>query len=173
MNFLKTFNEYIDSIEEMLNTPQPINWKINIDDIAGYFTVRNKKYKISVIKQIGENYSFTFAYDNEGNWYYYLSNLGIGGFAVLSTITFAMDYIYEKYNPNSIIFSAVDDSDTRKNLYKQHCEMFCKKHDCLFTNRGSSGKLIFLLYKKDLPNKEKEEIMQSVIKIAEVGKTSY
>jgi hypothetical protein len=170
MDLIKTLNEYFDTVEESLNSVENINWQGSSNELIGCFQVGNNKYRIECIKQIGNNYTYTFSYFINDEWSYELTNLGIGGFSVLSTVIYGMDHLYNKYCPNSIIFSTIDDSDTRKRLYRSHCDRFCKKNNYKLSNRGDSKNLLFVLFKDNISETEKEEIFDSSKKIIEQGK---
>jgi hypothetical protein len=170
MNIIKQFNNYIDLVEESLNSPVDINCEVNTNEIFGYFSVDNKRYRIEFLKQIGNNWSYSFSYLVETSWSYNISHSGVSGFSVLSTIKSGLYEMYENYNPNSIIFSAIDSSDSRKRLYKSFCQDFCQDKNLSFSNRGDNDHQIFLMLKNSLEVNEKEEIMQSIKKIIEIGK---
>jgi len=170
MDLIKRFNDYFDKIEEALNTPAEINWQEGQEALIGFFEVDGNKYRIECLKQIGNNYSYSFAIFKDGNWSYELTNIGRSGFSVLATITVGLEHLYQKRTPNSIMFSAVDNNDTRKRLYKSHCDKFCAKHGYKLSNRGNEMQVLFLMFNDNLNDEQKEEIMQSVQKIVEEGK---
>jgi hypothetical protein len=172
MDLMKIFNEYFDKIEESLDNPSQINWIINNNSYIGEFTIDNVEYRIEYVKQIGNNWSYSFSYfDNDKNiWSYNISHKGSGGFGVLSTVKSGFYHLYDKTNPNSIIFSAIDSSNTRKRLYQSFCEEFCKNNNWIFSNRGSDNKRIFVMFNNDIINLDKEEVFLSVQKIVELSK---
>jgi hypothetical protein len=172
MDLMNRFNEYFDKIEESLDNPSQINWIINNNSYIGEFTIDNVEYRIEYVKQIGNNWSYSFSYfDNDKNiWSYNISHKGSGGFGVLSTVKSGFYHLYDKTNPNSIIFSAIDSSNTRKRLYQSFCEEFCKNNNWIFSNRGSDNKRIFVMFNNDIINLDKEEVFLSVQKIVELSK---
>lgn len=170
MNLLKKFNEYIDKVEESLDSPVEITWLNANKSYAGMFIVDDINYKIEYIQQIGNNFSYTFSIEKDGYWSYDISHSGTGGFKVLSTVKKGLYDIYDMTKPNSIIFSAIDDSETRKRLYQQFCEEFCRKKNWNFSNRGTDNKRLFLMFNEQISDSEKEEVMKSVQKIVEFGK---
>lgn len=170
MNLVKKLNDYFNLIEESINSPREITWENLENSLIGYFYIDNIKYRIECLNQIGNNYSYSFSYLNNNKWKYELSNLGTSGFSVLSTISIGVDYLQNKYNPNSIIFSAIDDSDVRKRLYEKKCKQFCDKYNYKLSNRGNDDKIIFVLFKDNISISEKEEIFNSVKKVIEQGK---
>ena len=62
MDLMKRFNEYFNKIEESLTNPSQINWLINNNSYIGNFTVDDVEYKIEYLKQIGNNWSYSFSY---------------------------------------------------------------------------------------------------------------
>ena len=145
---MKRFNEYFDKIEESLDNPSQISWIVNNNSYIGEFTIDNVEYRIEYVKQIGNNWSYSFSYFDidKNTWSYNISHKGSGGFGVLSTIKSGLYHLYDKKNPNSIIFSAIDSSDTRKRLYQSFCEEFCKNNNWIFSNRGSDDKRLFVMF---------------------------
>lgn len=170
MNIIKEFNNYISLVEESLDSPVDISWEFNTNEIFGYFSVDDKKYRIEFLKQIGNNWSYSFSYLSENSWSYNITHSGVSGFSVLSTIKSGLYEMYKNFNPNSIIFSAIDNSNSRKRLYKSFCQDFCQVNSLNFSNRGDDHHQIFLMFRNDLESNEKEEIMLSVKKIIEIGK---
>lgn len=170
MNLINRFNDYFDRIEESLDSPQKVKWMESDDSLMGFFKVGNIKYRIECIKQIGNNYSYSFSFLNNEKWEYDLNNIGSDGLKVLSTIMYGIDYLYDTFSPNSIIFSAIDKSDTRKRLYKIYCDKFCIKNDYKLSNRGNEDMVMFILFNDKVSDMEKEEIFGSVKKIIEDGK---
>ena len=59
---MKRFNEYFDKIEESLDNPSQINWIINNNSYIGEFMIDNVEYRIEYVKQIGNNWSYSFSY---------------------------------------------------------------------------------------------------------------
>jgi hypothetical protein len=169
MNLIDKFNEYFNKLQESLNSPQDISWVKDFDNFIGNFEINDNKYRIEYLKQIGENYSYSFSILKDGKWSYDVSNIG-DGFKVLSTITNGISFLFEKTNPDSITFSAIDENDTRKRLYERFCNDFCKKNNFKLSNRGTEEIIIFVLFNDMLSNDRKELIFQSVKKIIEEGK---
>jgi hypothetical protein len=175
MNLLKKFNDYFDLLEESFNTPYPVNWTISNNNMIGLFTSKNGiEYKISCYKQIGNNWSFTFHWFNSeiDKWDSELIKISNDQFGVLSTIRDSMYELYGKKTPNSIIFSAIDKNELRKSLYKKFSNEFCYKNNYDFINRSTNYRDIFVLLKKNLSDSDREDIMTSVIKIIEIGKSN-
>jgi hypothetical protein len=172
MDLMKRFNEYFNKIEESLTNPSQINWLINNNSYIGNFTVDDVEYKIEYLKQIGNNWSYSFSYfDIDKNiWSYNISNKGSSGFSVLSTVKFGLYYLYDKTKPNSIIFSAIDSSNTRRRLYQSFCEEFCKNNNWNFSNRGSDEKRLFVMFNNNISDSDKEEVFLSVQKVVELNK---
>ena len=169
---MKRFNEYFDKIEESLDNPSQINWIINNNSYIGEFMIDNVEYRIEYVKQIGNNWSYSFSYFDidKNTWSYNISHKGSGGFVVLSTVKSGLYHLYDKTNPNSIIFSSIDSSDTRKRLYQSFCEEFCKNNNWIFSNRGSVDKRLFVMFNNDISDSDKEEVFLSVQKIVELSK---
>ena len=93
MDLIKRFNDYFDKIEEALNTPAEINWQEGQEALIGFFEVDGNKYRIECLKQIGNNYSYSFSIFKDGNWSYELTNIGRSGFSVLATITVGLEHL--------------------------------------------------------------------------------
>ena len=169
---MKRFNEYFDKIEESLDNPSQINWIINNNSYIGEFMIDNVEYRIEYVKQIGNNWSYSFSYFDidKNTWSYNISHKGSGGFVVLSTVKSGLYHLYDKTNPNSIIFSSIDSSDTRKRLYQSFCEEFCINNNWIFSNRGSDDKRLFVMFNNDISDSDKEEVFLSVQKIVELSK---
>lgn len=172
MNLIEKFDEYFNKIGESLDSSLDINWSVIKNGYLGQFNVDDWNYKIEYLKQIGNNWSFSFSYfDKDKNiWSYQISHKGTSGLNVLSTIKEGLYNMYNFTKPNSIIFSAIDSSDTRKRLYQSFCEEFCQKNNWKFSNRGNNDSQIFVMFDDSVSNEHKEEIMQSVKKIVETGK---
>jgi hypothetical protein len=172
MDLMKRFDEYFDKIEESLDNPSQINWIINNNSYIGEFTIDNVEYRIEYVKQIGNNWSYSFSYfDFDNNiWSYNIRHKGSSGFRVLSTVKYGLYYLYDKTNPNSIIFSSIDSSDTRKRLYQSFCEEFCKNNNWNFSNRGSDEKRLFFMFNNNITDSDKEEVFLSIQKIVELSK---
>ena len=172
MDLMKRFNEYFDKIEESLDNPSQINWIINNNSYIGEFMIDNVEYRIEYVKQIGNNWSYSFSYFDidKNTWSYNISHKGSVGFVVLSTVKSGLYHLYDKTNPNSIIFSSIDSSDTRKRLYQSFCEEFCKNNNWIFSNRGSDDKRLFVMFNNDISDSDKEEVFLSVQKIVELSK---
>jgi hypothetical protein len=172
MDLIKRFNDYFNKLEEALNTPSEIDWSKENNNLIGFFDINDIKYKIECLKQIGNNYAYLFSfYDTELNdWSFRLTNKGLDSFKVLSTIKEGLNYVFKNLNPNSVIFSAIDNSDSRKRIYLTFCETFCKENSLLFLDKGTNDRKIYLLYKDNLSSVDKEEIMESLIKVIEIGK---
>lgn len=169
MNLLEKFEEYFLHLEESLSTPSKVDWIQTDKNYIGYFEINNRKYRIEYLKQIGENYSFSFSYFKDEYWNYEITNIG-NGFRVLSTIIESIDYLYNQTKPDSIIFSAIDDNTTRKRLYEKYCKDFCRKYNFKLSNRGNDKMIMFVLFDDNISNDRKEYIFQSAKKIVEEGK---
>lgn len=175
MNLIKKINNYFNTLEESFNTPYLVNWDIDNYKMIGLFTSKNSiNYKITCHIQIGNNWSFTFHWFNDdlNKWDSELIKVSNDQFAVLSTIRDSMYELFNIKNPNSIIFSAVDNNELRKSLYKKFSNDFCSKNNYEMINKSTNHRDIFVLLKKNLSDLDKEDIMNSVIKIIEIGKSN-
>lgn len=172
MDLIKKFNEYFNKLEEALNSPSDIRWITENENLIGLFEINDTKYKIECLKQIGNNYAYMFSFYNTeiNDWSFKLNNKGLDSFKVLSTIKEGLNCVFKTLNPNSVIFSAIDNSDSRKRIYLTFCETFCKENSLLFLDKGTKERKIYLLYKDNLLSEDKEEIMSSLIKVIEIGK---
>ena len=171
MNLIKKFNDYIDIVEESLDSPVIVSWRIDDDDsLVGYFEIDDIVYKIECFKQFGNNWSYSFSFLDGNNWSFELNNSNKSIFRVLSTIQTNIYYLYEQKNPNSILFSAIDSNDTRKRLYSSVCTKFCKDKNLNLSNRGNDDYIMYLIFKKDLSDIDKGNVFKSVKKVIEQGK---
>jgi hypothetical protein len=170
MNLIKKFEDYFKEINEAFNTDVDITWIETNDNMLGTFKVDENIFKIECYRQIGNNWSYSFCIYKNNIWSYDIADLGKNGFSVLSAVIKGLNYLYNKQYPNSIMFSAIDDSNTRKRLYEKFCNDFCKKHDYKLSNRGNDSKVFFILFKDGISENEKEEIFNSVKKVIENGK---
>jgi hypothetical protein len=149
MDIIKRFNDYIYSVLESLNSNIDIDWIKSENEIYGYFYVNDIKYRLEFIKQIGNNWSYSFSYEKDNKYLYEIpTELRFDGFKVLSAVKNGLYYLYELIKPNSIIFSAIDSSDTRKRLYKNFCKSFSDDMNLNMTNRGTEEKQVYLLFDK-------------------------
>jgi hypothetical protein len=168
---IKDFNLYFDKIEVALQSPQDINWENTDDSLIGLFEVNNTEYKIKCLKQVGNNWTFSFYYlDNDNEWSIEMKNDGINSFKVLPTIQNSIKYLYNLVKPNSIIFSAIDSNETRKRLYLNFCKSFCDEIGFKFSNRGNEDLMLYVLFNDNISDNDKDDIMHSVKKIIEIGK---
>lgn len=171
MSIIEKFNSYFDKLEEAIKSIQNIDWKSNDDSLIGLFEVNNTQYKIECIRQISNNWTYSFYYlDDDGYWSTQMKNDGINSFKVLSTIEAGIKYLYYNKNPNSIIFSAIDSNDTRKRLYHNFCVKFCNDIGFILKSNGLGDKMLYILFNNNLKDNDKDDIMSSVKKIIEIGK---
>jgi len=169
VNLVDRFNDYFSKIEEALSSPQDISWNFSDESSVGFFDINGVKYRIEYLKQIGNNYSYSFSIFKGGNWIYDISEDG-NVFKVLSTIIHALELLFNKTGPDSIIFSAIDDNVTRKRIYERYCKDFCQKYNYKLSNRGNEKFVMFVMFDNTLLDDRKEDIFQSVKKVIEIGK---
>jgi hypothetical protein len=168
---IKDFNLYFDKIEEALQSSKDINWDKTNNSLTGLFEVNNTQYKIKCLKQVGNNWTFSFYYlDNNNDWSIEMKNDGINSFKVLPTIQNGIKYLYNITKPNSIIFSAIDSNENRKGIYLNFCKSFCDEIGFKFSNRGNNDLMIYVLFDDNISDIDKDDIMYSVKKIIEIGK---
>jgi len=171
MSFIKKFDDYLNKLDEALNSNININWIETNTTLIGEFEVNDSKYEIECKKQISNNWTFSFFYlDDNGDYISSMKNDGINMYKVLSAIKTGFYYLYDAKSPNSIIFSAIDDSNTRKRLYTSFCETFCKEKKMKFLNKGNSKYIIYVLFNDSLNQNEKDNILYSLQKIIELYK---
>lgn len=171
MNLLKKFDEYFNSISEALNNPIDIDWKENDNiQMIGYFEINDSIYKIESKRQIGNNWSFSFYYLNDGRWETQLKNDSKNTFRVLATIKKSIYHLFDSKTPNSIIFSAIDNNDTRKRLYLGFCNEFCRNTNWTISNNGTEDHQLYLLFNNNLDEQDKLEMLDSVKKVIEESK---
>ena len=75
MDLIKKFNEYFDKIEESINSPKSIDWENTEGEYIGKFSVEDIDYRIGYLRQIGNNWSYSFSYFdiNKNIWSYEIS----------------------------------------------------------------------------------------------------
>lgn len=170
MDLIKKLDDYFLMVEESLDKPMDIGWKKVGSDVFGIFDVNSTIYKIEFIKQVGNNFSFSFCWKNGQEWDYKMTNLEKGKFYVLSTIVSALNHLFREYNPDSILFSAIDTSNTRKRLYKIYCQDFCKEINYKLIDRGNERMIMYIIFDDKISDNKKEDIFLSAQKIVEQGK---
>ena len=173
MKKLDSFFKYLNNINEILDNPSSINWKNINNDYIGEFNIGKDEYRIECFKQVGNNYSFSFSYYDGTDWTNDITNIG-NQFKVMATIVDGIDFILSK-NYDSIIFSVIDENETRINLYDLHCKTiekrdglkYYKKSSKVSTNKGIKELYMFILYKENI---NQNDLMESVKKIIVSGK---
>jgi hypothetical protein len=168
-NLIEKFDEYFNKIEESLNSSVDINWIGKDKNYIGHFEISGEKYRIEYLLQIGNNYSYSFSIYKDNRWTYDISNSG-NPLSVLSTVVKGIEYLFNETKPDSIIFTAIDDNQTRKSLYEKYCNDFCIKNDYRLSNRGNDKMMMFVLFDDKLDIDKKDLIFQSAKKIIEIGK---
>jgi hypothetical protein len=63
-----------------------------------------------------------------------------------------------------------DENAARKRLYSSFCTKFCKEKNLNLSNRGNDDYIMYLIFKKDLSDIDKENVFKSVKKVIEQGK---
>jgi len=171
MDLIRKFNEYISIVQESLDSPEIVSWRVNDDSsLIGYFEIDNIIYKIESYKQIGNNWTYSFSSLENNKWCFELKAVGNIAFRILATIKSNLYFLYEQKKPNSIIFSAIDSNDTRKRLYSYFCERFCNEKGLTLSNRGNGDYILYLIFNNNLDLVDKDDIFKSVQKVIEKGK---
>ena len=140
MDLEKELNNYIDTIVDLYNTPQNIKWGVESDKVIGLFSIDNKKFKI-----VYDNSLITLYMLCEDNWNQNITNMGIYGFSLLSTVMFGVNYLYKTYNLTKINFKTIDDSKTRLLLYKHEFIKFCHLNNLTFIDNCKENELNIIL----------------------------
>ena len=167
MNFLQKLDSFFNKIEESLDNPLPIKW-IKHNDWVGIFKTDKNEYRIS-IKNYGNNiwrYKF-YLYENN-KLSVNLTEFDYDKFKVLSTVINSFNQFIDEINPDSIIFGAQSDSDSRIKLYSHFASTIKKKYgyQLLEKPKGNSKDVnptLFILYKTDINKEILYKTIQNII----------
>jgi hypothetical protein len=155
MKRIKKYNDldiFWKEINESYENPESIRWIENENKLIGLFIVNNEIYKIECDLYDHDIWTYKFMkYDTiSGQFIMYL--IGDIGFkdkmTILGTIRKGMEYIIIEKSPNSLIFSALDDSVGRKKLYERFSEEIVNKYGFKYKTSLQNDKQIFILYKR-------------------------
>ena len=152
MDYLKKLDEYFIMIEEAFDNPFNINWITKNNLLLGAFKLNNNLYTIKC-KNYGDNFwSFRFDFFNSDTKQFSseLTNNNKDVFRVLPTIKQAFYHLFDTTNPICIIFGAVDNSSSRRSIYKKFSNQFCKEKDWLLFDKSYLNMNLFALYDKNL-----------------------
>lgn len=156
MKYLK-YNQEYQSILETLDKPSIINWTIDSHSMRGKFYVNREKYvilsKTNPKCEDINSWNFKFYWNDGGDIIYSLSNLGAGKFKVMATIVEGFKNLMEIKKPDSIIFSANLEEDSRVKLYNRLMEEAIStwgfKLNKFPHQSGDSHLLTYILYKNE------------------------
>lgn len=151
---MKHIDEYMDFLIEAYNTPVDIDWEIG-PPLVGRFKVLDLDYKIYSDVVINGFMTYKFKYKKDETYSDQLLNKGGYKISVIPTIKSGLDFILNDIKPNGVIFSALDESKGRKNIYDRYCksvdtniwDVYSKIYDdkkiWVIYKKGISGDIVF------------------------------
>ena len=149
-NLTESFRRKFKKIYDAFNIPVEIDFQETLLGYRGEFVVNNNNYKINS-NFVKHNFlTFKFSrYDNYKNEYTQELFNDKSKFRVIPTIQTAISYIIDK-SESGVIFTALDKSIGRKNLYKKFCIEFCESNN-LYTHYifGYDNITLYMIYRKD------------------------
>lgn len=168
--FIKGMDDFFVMLKEAFNSPLPIKWIDNTNELIGLFTINDNVYQINCVEKSDGIWKYDFYIVEKSDDNIVLSPELTGKekdkFRVLPTILNGLDALIEKKSPMSIIVGATDKSRGRKKLYESHLKDLSIKKGYEFYTRVyqssddiSDTKQIFVLYKEDI----NKDILSKVI----------
>ena len=155
---MEKLDEYMDFLIDVYNTPVNINWEIG-PPLVGRFKVSDLDYKIYSEVIINGFMTYKFKYKKNDTYSDQLLNNGNYKISVIPTIKSGIDFILNEIKPNGVIFSALDDSMGRKNIYDRYCKTIDNNIWNVYSKTYDNNK-IWVIYKKEISS----EIIFDVIK---------
>jgi hypothetical protein len=148
-NDIQKFEEYCSSMYEAFNSPLSISWEMDENSLTGFFSIGDDYYKISCLEYDFNIWTYKFfILDKNKNEFSQTSKGDPNNkLKVLSTIRFGMEYLINSENPNSLIFMAADDSESRKKIYFSFVEELEKKFNYKLISNRKWNYQIYILYK--------------------------
>lgn len=148
-NDIQKFEEYFSSVYEAFNSPLNIVWEGGEKSLIGFFSIDNDYYKISCLEYDFNIWTYKFfILDKNKNEFSQTSKGDANNkLKILSTIRTGMEYLINLKNPNSLIFMAADDSESRKKIYFSFAEELEKKFNYKILSNKKGNYQIYILYK--------------------------
>lgn len=148
-NDIQKFEEYFSSVYEAFNSPLNIVWEGGEKSLIGFFSIGSDYYKISCLEYDFNIWAYKFfILDKNKNKFSQTSKGDANNkLKVLSTIRTGMEYLINLKNPNSLIFMATDDSESRKKIYFSFAEELEKKFNYRILSNKKGNYQIYILYK--------------------------
>lgn len=145
----KDLDIFWKEINESYNSPVDIRWINKSKKLIGLFIVKNEIYKIECDLYNHNIWTYKFMkYDiDSGQFIMYLIGNVKDKMTILGTIRKGMEYLIIEKSPNSLILSALDDSDGRKKLYDRFSEEIVNKYGFKYKSSLQNDKQIYILYK--------------------------
>ena len=145
-------DKFWKDINESYENPESIRWIEKSNKLIGLFIVNNEIYKIEYDLYNHNIWTYKFMkYDIISGQFimYLIGNVDVKDkMKILGTIRKGMEYLIIEKSPNSLIFSALDDSGGRKKLYERFSEEIVNKYGFKYKTSLQNDNQIFILYKK-------------------------
>jgi hypothetical protein len=160
---VEKFEKYLSSLYEAFNSPLDISWVEGEKSLNGFFSIGSDYYKISCIEYDFNIWVYKFYILDKKEVEFSQTSKGDSNnkMRVLSTIRSGMEYLINYKNPNSLIFMASDDSESRKKIYFSFSEELENKFKYEFITNRKGNYQIYILYK----NIDLDLILQQIDKI--------
>ena len=151
---IKKYNEldkFWKEVNESYESPESIRWVENINKLIGLFIVNNEIYKIECESYKNNIWLYKFMKYDINSGQFMMNLIGNIDFkdkmTIIGTIRRGMEHLIIEKSPNSLIFSALDDSDGRKKLYDRFSEEIVNKYGFKYKSSLQNDKQIYILYK--------------------------
>jgi hypothetical protein len=118
MDYLQKFNKFIDKLSESLDTSDiDIKWIDKPDRAVGLYVIGKNTYQLD-FNRFGDAWSYKFYHvaKVDGKFIFSPNVTGISSdrFKVMSMSKKGLAYILENRKPNAIVFSALNEDDSKK-----------------------------------------------------------
>ena len=121
----KPYDEFLNSVNEGLNSPIPVKWTKEVNSWYGTFNIDEVKYEIFIQNKSDTQTHFLFRFQADGK-YDMLRDVK-KAFSVIPTLEkAAMDFI-EEVQPQAFMIYTVDESATQKMMYDRFCNRVRKQ----------------------------------------------
>lgn len=120
------FNNLESNIKEGLNSPIDVSWVKSTDLWTGSFNIDSLPYEIT-IEKLSENQN-VFLFKFSVNDSYEILNDVKKAFSTIPTIENSVNVFMSEVKPESLVFFALDESETRKRFYTNFCIRYTKEN---------------------------------------------
>lgn len=153
--------------ESFESQPKDILWSKNENYWRGFFEVGDIEYRISIDEQDNGVFLYKFERKIEKDTWTYIK-IGDSSvknkMSVLSTVRYGFKYFMDERHPNGLIFTAMDDSSSRKKIYESFCMEIIRNYPYYQYRNDSNDKYqIFVLNKNDFDFKELKRIINKIL----------